>query len=326
MNTNTQFKNLVELTKYFSDEKKCCEHLAKLRWDGTPACPHCGSTKVYKCKAPRAYICGEKGCLSRFSVTTGTFLEDTKIPLSKWFIAMYLCFSHKKGVSSHQLARDLGITQKSAWFILHRIRSFVSEKAPEMLLQNMVEGDECYIGGKEKNRHANKKKLTDDRTVAEKRQSDEERPSYEDKATVLGLVERKTGRAVAKYVTNANSENIHPFVKENVKEGTTLYTDEHYAYTSLGGTYNHETVKHLVKEYVRGDVSTNCIENFWSVLKRQIYGTHHQVSRKHIQKYLDEVSFKYSTRKHTEQERFDKALSLCGGRLKYPQLIQDIKK
>ena len=306
MNTNIKFKNLVELTKYFSDEKKCCEHLAKLRWDGTPACPHCGGTKVYKCKAPRAYICGEKGCLSRFSVTTGTFLEDTKIPLSKWFIAMYLCFSHKKGVSSHQLARDLGITQKSAWFILHRIRSFVSEKAPEMLLHNIVESDSAYIGGKEKNRHANKK-------------------TGRNHAPVVGAVQRG-GKVVTKYEPNIDTEHINKFLKDNVKEGAMLYTDEGHEYAKLDSAYYHDTVKHMIKEYVRGDVSTNAIENYWSVLKRVIYGTYHQVSRKHLQKYLDEVSFKYSTRKSTEQERFDAALALCEGKLKYPQLIQRNEK
>ncbi len=308
MNTEIKFKNLIDLTKYFADERKCCEHLAQLRWGGTPACPHCGGTKVYKCKAPRAYICGEKGCLSRFSVTTGTFLEDTKIPLSKWFIAMYLCFSHKKGVSSCQLARDLGCTQKTAWFLLQRIRSFVSEKAPEMLLQNMVEADETYIGGKEGNRHANKKKGNYGRGES-------------GKAVVLGAVERG-GKVVARHVPNAKSEHIHPFIKENVKEGSILFTDEWYAYNGLNEAFTHDTIKHMLKEYVRGEVHTNSIENFWSVLKRGIYGTYHQVSKKHIQKYLDEFSFKYSTRENTEQERFDKALSLCEGKLKYPQLIQ----
>lgn len=322
----TKFNNLVELTKHFPDEKACCQHLAQLRWDGTPACPHCGSTKVYKCKSPRAYICGEKVCGNRFSVLTGTFMEGTKISLSKWFIAMYLCFSHKKGVSSCQLARDLGVTQKTGWFMLMRIRAFVGSQVPEMLC-NIVEVDETYIGGKEGNRHESKKasKLYQDTTFKERRDLKKEGKEilvHYDKVAVLGMVQRN-GKVIAKHITDTTNDTIVSLIENNINKGTNVFTDEAGAYSGLNDKgYMHQSVNHSDKEYVRYDVSTNTIENFFSVLKRSIYGTYHQVSSKHMQKYLDEVAFKYSTRGSSEQERFDKALSMCDGRLKYPQLIQ----
>lgn len=268
MNTKTKFNNLVELTKHFPDEKTCCNHLAYLRWDGTPACPHCGSTKVYKCKAPRAFICGEKKCGSRFSVLTHTFLEGTKIPLSKWFIAMYLCFSHKKGVSSCQLSRDLGITQKTGWFMLMRIRSFVGSQLPDMM-SNVVEVDETYIGGKEGNRHESKKasKLYKDTTAKERQDLKKDGQvilSHYDKVAVLGIVQRN-GRVIAKHIPNTETDTIVSIIEKNVNKGTNVFTDEAGAYAGLNDKgYMHQSVNHSDKEYVRYDITTNTIENFFT--------------------------------------------------------------
>lgn len=313
MNTDIKFDNLIQLTQYFSDEAKCVKHLEQLRWGGTIACVHCGSTKVYKCKGLKAYKCGEKECLKRFSVITGTFFENTKIPLSKWFIAMYLCFSHKKGVSSHQLGRDLGISQKSAWFVLHRVRSLVNTKAPQMLYNKIAEADETYVGGKEGNKHLSKRK-----PIGE---PDKHKAPGDNKAVIIGVVQRQ-GNVIAKHVTDRKKENIEPFIFENVEYGAKVITDEYYAYQHLEERYQHFTIKHSEKIYVEGFVHTNTIENFWSCLKRGIYGTYHKVSEKHIQKYVDEFSYKYNTRKESEQTRFDRTLEQCNGRLKWNELIE----
>ena len=308
MNTNIKFNNLIELTKYFASERKCAEHLAQLRWGDTPACVHCGSVKVYKCKAIKSYICGEKECGKRFSVITGTFFENTKLPLSKWFIAIYLCFSHKKGVSSCQLARDLSITQKAAWHVLHRIRSLVAEKNPAMF-QGIIEVDETYVGGKAGNKHAKKRKELKAKGTG-----------YINKTMVFGILERE-GRIYTQVVANVFGNNLKPIIKDNVQEGSLVMTDGFGAYHGLNKDYQHEILNHHKGEYVRGKFHTNSIEGFWSQLKRGLYGIYHQVSPKHLHRYCNEFAFKYWTRKASEQQRFDIALLACSGNLSYKVLI-----
>lgn len=317
MNTDVKFTSLVELTRYFSDEKKCVEHLEQLRWNGQRACPHCGSVKTYVCKGLGKYKCGD--CKHRFSVITKTFFESSKIPLSKWFIAMYLCLSHKKGVSSHQLARDLDTTQKTAWFILHRIRCLVLERKPN-LLGGIVEMDETYVGGKDRFKSLKKRKELHKQTL-------ETGKSWKsEKAVVVGALERN-GKLILKHVSNSFKETLEPFVTQNVKEGSRVFTDEHYSYSGLGKTYKHQTVTHSLKIYAIGDVHTNSIESAFSHFKRSIYGIHHYISVKHLQKYAVAFAFRFSTRKATEQQRFDLALTKCDeGRLTYWDLIKNDKK
>lgn len=299
-----KFKNLVELTTYFPDDQSCREYLEKMRWNGKPICPHCQNDTAYKFKNSHYYKC--KACLRKFTVLIGTVFEDTKISLRKWFIAIYIFTSHKKGISSSQLAKDLGITQKSAWHLLHRIRHAFGIKEPEQL-ENTVEADETYIGGKAKNMH---------KSVREKKISGR---GASGKTAVLGLVERN-GRVFAKPVKTTDSETLQSIVREKVKKGANLMTDEFRSYNGLGLDFIHETIAHGAGIYVDGNIHTNTIEGYWSLLKRGIFGIYHQVSKKHLHRYCTEFGFRYNTRKGSEVIRFDSVLSECDGRLMYKTL------
>jgi transposase-like protein len=302
------FNNLIQATQYFSNKDVCIDYLTKLRWaDGVVTCAHCNHDKCYTLKgATKRYKCAS--CRKQFSATKGTIFENSAIPLQKWFVAIYILTSHKKGISSLQLSKDLGITQKSAWFMLQRIRFALQTKsfnAP--MLANNVEIDETYIGGKNKNRHANK------------RVANSQGRSVKVKTPVLGLVERK-GRIVAMKVTNTTKDTIQPLIDIHVQKGSNVMTDEWLAYRGLELKFNHSVVKHGNGEYVVGLTHTNTIEGFWSLLKRGIIGIYHSVSTKHLDKYVDEFEFRYNTRKNSEFERFENMLSLSNTRLTYSNL------
>ena len=297
---NKDFKSILELIQAFPDEQSCIDHLEAIRWDGDVVSPFDSSSKVYNC-AGNKYKCKETG--KYFNVKTNTIFDNTKLPLQKWFLAIWLVTGHKKGISSLQLGRDLDITQKSAWFMLSRIRQcFGIDKNDQM--EGEIEADETYVGGKDKNRHANKK--TEGR---------------DDKSPVLGMVQRD-GRLSAKQVPNTTTETLSQEIIKNVKEGAILYTDEYSSYKALQRIYDHQFVKHSRKEYVKGKVHTNTIESFWAILKRGIVGVYHFTSKKHLQLYIDEFVFRYNSRMNTEASRFNLLLNNMDNRITYKQLIK----
>jgi len=297
---NKDFKSILELINAFPDEQTCIDHLTEIRWNENVVSPFDASSKVYNC-AGNKYKCKNTG--KYFNVKTNTIFDNTKLPLQKWFLAIWLVTGHKKGISSLQLGRDLDITQKSAWFMLQRIRQCFGIDNSEKM-DGEIEADETFVGGKNKNRHANKKfhGTTDDKTP------------------VLGMIQRD-GKLVAKKIPNTTTETLSREIIKNVKEGATLYTDEYTSYKSLQRVYDHQTVKHSQRQYVNGRVHTNTIEGFWSILKRGIFGVYHFTSKKHLQLYVDEFVFRYNSRTSTEANRFNLLLTNTENRITYKELI-----
>lgn len=298
----SRFSSLLEFTEVFSTEQNCLNYLKEIRWCEGAYCPYCGCTKVYTFKDNKNYKCAE--CRKRFSVKVGTIFEDTKIPLRKWFLAIYLLTAHKKGISSLQLSRDLDVTQKTAWFILHRLRYATNTTSFRNPLKNIVDVDETYIGGKYKNKHLSKRKIGS------------QGRSLQDKTPVLGMVERK-GNVIAIKLKDTKNQTITSEVVRNVIIGTKIVTDEYRAYKTLGFNFKHSFICHNQGQYVLEDTHTNTIENYWSHLKRMIIGVYHYTSEKHIQKYIDECTYRYNTRTLTEAERFNQFFLQINGRLSY---------
>jgi hypothetical protein len=296
---NGEVKSILDLLKAFPDEQTCIDHFEKIRWNGNVVSPFDPTSKVYKCKNNR-YFC--KNTNKYFNVKTDTLFDNTKMPLQTWFLAIFLITSHKKGISSLQLGRDLNITQKSAWFMLQRIRACFNIEDGEQL-QKEVEIDETYIGGKEKNRH--------------------EKHNYDyhiQKTIVFGAVERG-GAAYAKIVPGTSVKILQNEVLKVVATDAKLYSDQHSSYRSLNRVYDHTFVKHNKGQYVNGLTHTNTIEGFWSLLKRGIYGIYHFASFKHLQKYVDEFVFRDNTRHISTAQRMDLLLLNMETRTTYKKLV-----
>jgi transposase-like protein len=297
---------LQDAIKYFSDPDRCLDLLVAIRWPHGPVCPRCNSAKYGFLKSRSVWQCKE--CRKQYTAKLGTIFEDSPVPLSKWFCALWLIVNAKNGISSYEVSRALGVTQKTAWFMMHRIRLVLQKGSIDRKLMGDVEADETYIGGNARNMHADKRvKML--RTEGSFR-----------KAVVIGMLERK-GEVRTAVLNRASGKLIERSVREHVVPGSTLYSDQANAYLKVGRDYAHKVINHA-EEYVRGNVHTNSIENFWSLLKRGIKGTYVSVEPFHLSRYLDEQSFRFNTRKDNDQGRFMAAVSsIAGKRVMYEQLI-----
>lgn len=305
-----EFKSIFDLLKAFPTEQSCIDHLERLMWNGNVVSPFDASSKVYNCKGNK-YKCKNTG--KYFNVRTGTIFDNTKIPLQKWFLALYVFSSHKKGISSHQLAKDISVTQKSAWFLLHRLRYAFDHPNFKKVVGGdggIVEIDEAGIGGQSYYKHSDKKVRN------------EEGKTISGKTSVIGMRERG-GNVKAMVIADRTMETLLPVVYENVDPNTVIMTDDLQAYQHLKKDFEHHSVNHSAKQFVNGMAHTNGIENFWSHLKRGIDGIYHSISKAHLQSYINEFTLRFNTRDFNTQGRFDLILSAVSNkRLTYENLIK----
>jgi transposase-like protein len=295
--------NLLEAIRYFSDLDVATDYVAKLRWPDGPACPKCGGKEHSFLTTRRIWKC--KACKRQFSVKVGTIFEDSALGLDKWLPAIWLAANSKNGISSHELARSLGITQKSAWFMLQRIRLAMQNRSFEML-SGTVEVDETYIGGKARNMHRSQGARTPRRGKMGRGRG------TANKTVVVGMIERG-GKVRASVVDDIRKRTLQSYVTDAVEPGSTVYTDSLPSYTGLDRDYEHATVNHAI-QYVDGNVHTNYMENFWSLLKRGLHGTYISVQPFHLFRYLDERMFTFNERDLNDAGRFDKTLGAVAGR------------
>ena len=278
--------NLIEVMERFPDQESCIEHLERVKWRSAPYCPHCGSITIKRKKEDGEGRVGRwhcKDCKASFKVTQGTIFHGTKIPLQKWFLAISLILNAKKGISSYQLQRDLDLNQKTAWFILTRIRAEMADKVNSILLHGIIEADETYIGGKP--RKPNKREDFEP----------SKRGRGTDKIAIIGAVARG-GEVVAEVAKGLTGRDILGFIRRvvNVKESE-LMTDEYHAYNALSSELQHHVINHQV-QFAEGDKHTNTIEGFWSLLKRAWYGSHHHYQTTYTPLYIAERCYAYNNR------------------------------
>jgi transposase-like protein len=306
----TEPATLQEAIVYFSNPDNCREYLVARRWPDGVTCPRCGSRSVTFQSKYNRWQCGASHDRRQFTAKTGTIMEDSPINLDKWLMAMWQVVNSKNGISSYEVHRAIGITQKSAWFMDHRIR-FALGMTPGNKLSGQIEADETFIGGKARNMHPRKRaaKITG--------------TGGKDKTAVMGILERgskATGSKVrTRVVDNTKKKTLQSEIREHVLAGSALFTDSLKSYEGLN-EFQHEVVDHAV-EYVRGEVHTNGLENFWSLVKRGLNGTYISVEPFHLFRYLDEQAFRYNHRKMNDGERFDIIVrQIVGKRLTWDQL------
>ena len=300
--------SIVELLRRFPNEEKATQWLEKTLWGHGPTCVHCGTQDDISSAKTKKFTYWCKSCRKHFTVKNGTVMHGSNIKAHHWVVAIYFMVTARKSISSLQLSKELGITQKSAWYMMHRIRKACEQGS--FKLANEVELDATYMGGKEANKHNHKKLKAGRGTVG--------------KQAVLGMRERG-GKVKAMPVSSEDGATVRKAVNENIETGATLYTDEHKGYTGVGGvSYRHETVNHSAKEYVNGMAHTNGIESVWAVLKRGFHGTFHHFSNKHLSRYVDEFCFRLNEG-NVEIDTIDRMTSVCrkmiGKRLTYRELV-----
>lgn len=311
MNTTENFPTtLLEAIKYFNDPDTCHRFMVEIRWpDGKVTCPNCKSESIGFIATRRMFKC--RDCKKQFSTKVGTVFEDSPIGLDKWLPAVWLIVNCKNGISSYEIARDLGVTQKTGWFMMHRIRLAIQQKSFEKF-DGEIEADESFIGGKARFMHRNKRKAKGTGTVG--------------KAIVMGLLERNTKQVRTKVIANTRRVSVQAEIKQHVKQGASVYTDALPSYNGLGSEFAHKVVDHA-ERYVDGQVHTNCLENFWSLLKRSIKGTYVSVEPFHLFRYLDEQAYRFNNRKITDKDRFIIAMQgMENKRLTYETLIGEAAK
>ena len=300
--------SIIELAEMFPDEKSAEQWFESVLWKDGRTCGKCGSdnTKEIASRKPVPYWCSD--CRSYFSVRTGSTIEKSRLPLRKWVFAVYLFITNIKGVSSMKLHRDLKITQKTAWFVLHRLRESWNSTGLEKFF-GPVEADETYMGGKRRNMSVSRRAELTGRGAS-------------GKSAVAGIKDRKTNKVAAKVVGRTDKPTLQDFIKDNVEEGAELYTDEHGAYTDIRG-YKHQAVKHSSGEYVREMAHTNGVESFWSIMKRGHMGIYHHMSAKHLQRYVNEYAGRHDTRSMDTIDQMENMIEQATGkRLLYKDLIQ----
>lgn len=311
MSTSTSYQTLIDLILKFPDEKSCHQYLAAQRWStGEIICPHdnCGHNRYYVFKDGIRYKC--KKCKTLFTAKTKSFMEASKLPSIKWILAMYL-ITAKKGISSIQLSKDIGVTQKTAWFLLQRLRTAFGNEQDKQNLTGTVEIDETFVGGKNKNRHYCKrveyKKVTG--------------RSYPDKTPVFGMYERDTGRVRAMVISRKQFNSLARTITYNITPGSTLMTDDWVGYKPVDKIYTRHFIEHKKYIYADGDVTTNRIENFWSHLKRGLHSTYIRVTPKHLNKYVQEFVWRFNNRNFVVQQQIESIITNMVCRLKYKDLI-----
>ena len=310
MSDNHSPKTLMQAVLHFSDEDVCHEYVKRIKWpDGEAVCSGCGCANVGWITSRRLFQCREKACRKQFSVKVGTIFEDSALPLSKWLVAVWCIVNARNGISSYELHRTIGITQKSAWHMLHRIRLAMQTKTYRRI-RGEVESDTTYVGGLSKNMHKSVRK----RRIKGR--------GGHDKTAVHGLLERG-GQLQARVVKAGRRRLLSEagIVRKVVEPGALVYTDIGAEYQGLGKTHAHKTVNHAI-EYVNGRVHTNNLECFWSILKRTIRGTYVSISPEHLGRYLDEYCRRYNIREKADAERFGEVMrTIVGRRLRYRELI-----
>jgi transposase-like protein len=305
---NSEPKSLQEAVIYFENPDNCIDYLVARRWPDGVICPSCGSTKVSFNAMRRTWKCGSHHTKREFSIKVGTMMEDSPIGLDKWLTATWLLTNCKNGISSYEIARDVKVSQKAAWFMLHRIRLAMQDDSFGSKLGGEVEADETFIGGKARNMHISKRQRRITGTGGK------------DKTAVMGMLERG-GKIRTQIIPNRRKSALQAEVRKHVEAGSALYTDALPSYNDLANDYAHAVVDHAV-EYVNERIHTNGLENFWSLLKRGIAGTYVSVEPFHLFRYLDEQSFRYNNRKDVDDAgRFNRVISqIVGKRLTFAQL------